>query len=233
MAAATRAKTGNQVKNGKVRRFGRWSIVCHWLYAACFLTLLVTGFGLMYDWLDFLAGAGSRLVHRYAAIGLAIMPLLYLVGSGREALSHIREAFRWSKDDLRWLAVAVPYHFTGRPKPPAQGFLNAGQKLNYLVVITTFVVFVTTGLIMWFLRPQLTVADQGVFWWAVMLHSAAAWVAASMFLLHVYQAALHPFTRASLRGMIDGYVTLEYALFEHPKWAQQFVGQSGSKPANR
>jgi len=31
--------------------------------------------------------------------------------------------------------------------------------------------------------------------------------------------------------MIDGYVSLEYALFEHPKWAAQFVGKEGASRA--
>jgi len=223
------ASTATATKNGKVRRFGRWSIICHWFYASCFLVLLVTGFGFAFDFLAFLTGPTSRFLHRAAAIGLMLGPVLYLVGSPREAWNHIRHAFSWSRDDLRWLAVAIPYHFTGRPTPPPQGFLNAGQKMNYLVVTVTFFIFVATGLFMWTQRAELSVAEQGLFWWATTLHSAAAYVAAAMFFLHVYLAGVHPFTRPALRGMIDGYVTLEYALFEHPKWAAQFAGQQGSQ----
>lgn len=225
------ASTSNVIKNGKIRRFSPWMIFCHWFYAACFIVLLVTGFGFAFDSLAFLAGPTSRYLHRIAAIGLMIGPVLYLFGSPREAANHIKNAFTWTRDDVVWLTAAIPYHFTGRPTPPPQGFLNAGQKMNYLVVTTTFVVFVASGLFMWTQRPELTVAEQGLFWWATLAHSAAAWIAAAMFFLHVYLAGIHPFTRPSLRGMIDGYVSLDYALFEHPKWAAQFVGKEGARGA--
>lgn len=218
---ASTTNTGGAPK--LVRRFNFWSIVCHWLYAAFFIAALVTGLAFAYDWMAFLAGPASRLIHRIAAIGLVVVPVLYLVGSGKNAWMLLKEAVTWSRDDFQWLKMAIPYHFTGRPKPPPQGFLNAGQKMNVLVVTTTFLVFVVTGAILWFMRPELALEERGIFWWSSLLHSAAGWVAAAMFFVHVYLAGVHPFTRPSLRGMVDGHVTLDYALFEHPKWAEQFL----------
>lgn len=209
--------------DGTIQRFGKTSILFHWIYALCFLTLLLTGLGFAYPSLGWTVGPASRLIHRIAAVGFVVMPLLYLVGDNRSARQHIKEAFSWSRSDWHWLAVAVPYHFSGKPKPPPQGFLNAGQKLNYIVVVLTFVIFVATGAIMWFARPELALAQREIFRWAAMLHSLAMFLAFGMFLIHIYMSGIHPFTRAAFRGMIDGRVPLKYALYEHPKWAEQHL----------
>lgn len=222
-----------EVRNGTVQRFVPMTILFHWVYALSWLTLLVTGLGFAFDSLTFLAGPTARLVHRGAALVFMGMPIVYFLVTPRHAWFHIRETLTWRREDFRWLAVAIPYHFSGKPKPPAAGFLNAGQKLNYLVVIATFLIFTVTGLIMWLMRTDLMPAQREVFRWSAMLHSLAMFLAAGMFMIHIYMSGVHPFTKGVFRAMVSGYVSLKYALHEHPRWAEKFVPRGAGDNGGR
>lgn len=210
-------------RGDRIQRFSPVSIAFHWVYAAAWLTLVVTGIGFAFESLSNLLGPASRALHRGAAVVFMLAPLAYMAVGWQSAVYHLKEAFSWTQDDIRWLLVAVPYHFTGRPEPPPQGFLNAGQKLNFVIVTLTNVVFSATGLIMWLGRGYLLTENRDVLRWAMVLHSSALWVAVIMFLVHLYMSGLHPFTRRAFRAMVDGYVPVEYALAEHPGWARRHV----------
>lgn len=206
---------------GWVRRFEKGVIVIHWLYAASFLTLVITGIGFEFKALDFLMGPWARLAHRIAAPVLVTAPWVYLTVCGKSGWVHLKDAFYWTRDDFRWLARAPLHYMLGKGDMPPAGMFNPGQKLNYLTVCFTNVAFTITGVIMWFGRPNMELAQRDMFRTAAIIHQVSFWLAITMFSLHLYLALIHPFTKQAITAMINGYVTRSYAQLHHGRWLAQ------------
>lgn len=209
------------MSKGWVKRFEKGVIIIHWLYAASFVTLVITGIGFEYKPLGFLMGPYARLLHRIAAPTLVIAPWVYLTVCGKSGWVHLKDAFYWTKDDLLWLIRAPLHYMIGKGDMPPAGLFNAGQKLNYLAVTFTNVCFAVSGSIMWFGRPYMSLAQRELFRWAAIVHQTAFWVAVTMFSLHLYLALIHPFTKPAITAMMNGYITRAYAAGHHPRWLAQ------------
>lgn len=207
-----------------VKRFEKPVIIIHWLYAAAFLTLAATGIGFEYKSLAFLMGPTARLLHRGAATVFVVAPLVYLLATPRSGFMHLKDAFTWTRDDFRWLVKAPLHYMLGKGDMPPAGMFNAGQKINYLIVVFTNIAFTTTGVIMWFVRPTLALAQRDLFRWAASVHEASFFIAVSMFALHIYLSLIHPFTKQAITAMLTGYVPLSYARGHHLRWLQQQEG---------
>ena len=202
-----------------VRRFSGAEIALHWLLAADVALLALTGLGLY-------LGPGSnpvlghrelvRSLHLDAAVFLVVLPVL-IAGVQPGALARLwRQAEWFDADDWRWLRrVAIP-PFLRRGRPlPSQGRLNAGQKLNTLVVLAALCGFVVTGTLMYVggqLPPSLSDAADAWHIWLMLL-------GAPLLAGHIALAVLLPSTRGALRGAITGYVRRSYAQRRHARWA--------------
>lgn len=208
-------------KGGQVRRFEKGIIVTHWLYAVAFIALVVTGIGFEYPSLSFLLGPTSRLIHRVSAVIMIVTPFVYFVVNPKASSGTLWQVFIWSKDDFLWLLKAPLHYMLGKGKMPPAGMYNAGQKLNYMIVILTGAVFTASGLIMWFVRPDLSLGARDIFRWSAITHQIAFYVGTTMFFLHMYLALIHPYTKPALTAMITGYVSRSYAKGHHPKWLEQ------------
>lgn len=206
---------------GWVKRFERPVILIHWTYAVAFVALVITGIGFEFKTLAFLLGPTARLIHRGAAVLFVFAPLIYLTLTAKSGFRHILEAFHWTGDDLRWIAKAPLHYMLGKGDMPPAGYFNAGQKLNYLVVMLSNVAFTVSGAIMWFGRPQMALAQRDLFRTAATIHEASFFVAASMFALHLYLSLIHPFTKSAITAMLNGYVTRAYAALHHAKWLEE------------
>jgi hypothetical protein len=81
------------------------------------------------------------------------MPMLMLLGHWRDLglhLSNIRRAWTWTLTDLKWLFLAGPAMVSSRISLPDQGKFNAGEKINFTLLMSTYPVYVYTGLMIWF-----------------------------------------------------------------------------------
>jgi len=108
------------------------------------------------------------------------------------------------------------YYFGGDPsRMPPQGHINSGQKLWCLTILVSGVVFVVTGIIMWGFKGTVS---PGVFQWTVFAHDVAFIAAGSFFLIHFHLSVLHPRMSESLRSMIKGKISREYAESHYGKW---------------
>lgn len=104
-------------------------------------------------------------------------------------------------------------------EPEDVGFFNAGQKLYFWAVVVSGVLFLVTGLLLWF--------DDAASRWLVALsyvvHDIAALVMLGGFIIHVYEgAAAQP---GAFRSMTDGTVTQEWAWTHHPAWYRDVTGR--------
>lgn len=191
----------------------------HWTHTASFVPLALTGLVLYLPFLSPLAqgaaGNWMRLVHRIAAIVFIAEPVLYAIIQPRRLLMSIKE-FMLDKEDIGWVKNAFGYYVLGRHgQMPPQGRFNTGEKMNGLIMIASWAIFVITGLIMWFGRGVLPV---WLFQASVIVHDIAMIVAVIMFIIHLYLAVAHPLMWAGLVSMRFGVTSATYAAEHHGKW---------------
>jgi formate dehydrogenase subunit gamma len=200
-----------------VERFRKRTIWFHWVHTAAFLVLLVTGAILFLPGLGAPAAGGlTRSIHRIAAVVFIAAPLAYFIINPNLSLRFIKETLTWGKDDITWLRLAPDYYFGGdESKMIPQGHINTGQKMWQFITLATGILFVVSGLFMWFFKDTLS---PGVFQWMVIVHDFAFILAFLMLLVHIYTGSLHPRMTESLRSMWDGKVSKDYARSHYSKW---------------
>jgi formate dehydrogenase subunit gamma len=148
----------------------------------------------------FLLATGLILYLPRLSIAVGRRPLI------RGVLRDLREVDDFDRDDFRWL--------TGHKAP--QGRFNAGQKLNTVLNLGFTVLFLVTGLLLWFgeRNTELRFAS------TVILHDGLMYVSVVLLLGHLYLALIHPTTRHALRGITTGTVSEEWAAVHHGKWTE-------------
>ena len=191
----------------------------HWVHTVSFVPLVVTGLVLYLDVLQPLAqgeaGLWMRWVHRLAALLFIGEPVLYGILQPRRLWMHFKE-FSIERGDLGWIKNAFGYYVLGRHTDmPPQGRFNTGEKINGMVMIVTWILFVISGLIMWFGKG---VVPADLFRWMVVVHDLTMIAAVAMFLVHLYLAVAHPLMWAALVSMRFGVTSASYAAEHHAKW---------------
>lgn len=192
----------------------------HWVHAATYLPLAITGGMLFAPWLQPFtqgsAGQTFRLLHRTFAIGFAIMPIVYGVLQPRRLWMNLRENFAFSKEDIGWLKGAVPYYLLGRHvEMPPQPRFNTGERLNAVTIIIGTGLFGVTGLMMWFGRGYI---PTWLYQIAIIIHDLTAIATFTMFIFHFFLAVVHPLMWQALVSMRYGVVSESYAREHHAKW---------------
>jgi formate dehydrogenase subunit gamma len=191
-----------------VRRFSRTERLFHWVNAAFFFTLLATGLALYLPSLEVAIGRRPLVkdIHFWTGVSWPCALLLVaLAGDRRGMWRAAGELDRFDRDDLRWL--------TGR-RPAPQGRFNAGQKLNSALTAALTLLFLVSGLLLWFGERDTRLRFAST----VVLHDGLAFAAVALVLGHLYLALVHPATRHALRGMTVGTVSEEWADRHHGKW---------------
>jgi formate dehydrogenase subunit gamma len=191
----------------------------HWIHTASFIPLVVTGLVLYLDTLKPLAqgdaGQWMRLVHRLTAVLFIAEPLVYGILQPRRLWMHLKE-FSFEKDDLGWLKNAFGYYVWGKHDAmPPQGRFNTGEKLNGMVMIVSWILFVVTGLVMWYGKG---IVSAELFRWMVVIHDLTMIFALCMFIVHLFLAVAHPLMWAALVSMRFGVTSASYAAEHHAKW---------------
>jgi formate dehydrogenase subunit gamma len=194
------------VKAGYVKRFSAVERLLHWVNAAGFFFLLVTGLILYLPSLSMLVSRRQTIqgIHFWGGVGwLAALAGVLLLG-GRRLLATARELDSFDGDDLRWLR--------GRGAP--QGRFNAGQKINAVLTAAFTILFGVSGLLLWFGEED----TRYRFASTVILHDGVMYVSLALLVGHLYLALIHPATRHALRGMTLGSVSADWAARHHAKW---------------
>ena len=196
----------------------------HWLYAAVFLELVLSGLLIFLPWFGFtMVGTWIRLIHRIGAVIMVAAPVIFTLVSRRRAWYFVKEAFTWQKEDLDWIKAAPGYYFGGDPRMmPPQGYINTGMKLYRLAILFGGVVFVITGFIMWFLKG---IVSPVVFQWSLFVHDFTFIIAICMFFLHFQLGVFHPRMDESLLSMVDGKVSGLYAKSHHGLWYNKIANK--------
>jgi formate dehydrogenase subunit gamma len=191
-----------------VRRFSRTERLFHWVNAAFFFVLLGSGLALFLPSLEVALGRRGLVkdVHLWSGIGWVLaLAAVAVAGDRRGLVRTAQEIDSFDRDDLRWLS--------GR-RPVPQGRFNAGQKVNATLTAALTVLFVVSGLLLWFGERD----TRFRFASTVVLHDGLAFAAIVLLVGHLYLAVIHPATRHALRGMTVGTVSEEWAAHHHAKW---------------
>ena len=209
-----------------VQRYAKTVRVLHWVHAAAFCLLFLTGLVLFVPQLAFLAEDGiTRVLHRIGSVVFIIAPVLYLLLDFKGTIRGVSEAFSWGSSDVGWLKAAPRYYFNcDESAMPDQPHMNSGQKMWWLFSLVFGVVFIITGLIMWLLKD---IASPAVMQWMVILHDISFIATGVMLFVHIYLSAIHPLMRHANGGawqsMAKGTVSAEYAASHHAKWYKELT----------
>jgi len=204
-----------------VLRFCKTTRWFHWCFALSFLALAGTGAALFArEWLELSTGAAESLTraHQIAALFFLVGPwLVGLSGDTRRWLADLGEVMRFGRADLAWLRSG-PRGWLGLREAAPQGKLNAGQKSNALVVALVSGSSIASGIALW--------QEPGAFA-ALLVHLIGFFVWLPFFAIHFFMAAINPATRASLRAMLDGRVSREWAAHHHARWLEEIDREAG------
>jgi len=190
----------------RILRFTVTERAAHWLTAAAFGVMLVSGTMVPHHWS---VASVPFDVHVGAAIVLVSGLATLLLSPSRRTLRRTARDLTTVEDgDREWLRGAPVRALRGGPAPPA-GRFNAGQKVNFVLVSLGLAGLYATGLALVLFGR----GPQGP------LHHLAAIAMVGVVAAHVYMGVLNPGTRHALRGMTLGDVDGEWAAHHHPRWA--------------
>lgn len=205
-------------ENLKILRFAKSERMLHWAIAGPFLISYFTSAVLFFiynpdrlrPYRDIVSG-----VHRASGVALIVLPLLAALKGGGDLRLHlynIRQAWTWMFDDFKWLAMLGLASISDRFQLPEQGKFNAAEKLNFMVLLVTYPLYVYTGLQLW-------LTHMAAFAW--LLHLFMAIVATPLVLGHMYMALLSRSGRPGLQGMISGFVDRQWAKHHYRRWYRE------------
>ncbi len=197
-----------------LQRFTLVERVIHWVVGLAFVLLLLTGLALSYPslfWLTAVVGGGpaARALHPWIGlvftVSLVVMVVLWL------------RDMRLGRADLEWMRAVGYYARHQRDKVPPTGKYNGGQKIFFWVESILGLVFVVTGVPLWFPEPM----SSEVLMAARFLHYLAT-LGGGLFLIgHVYLGTIaYPGTAG---GMLYGTVSREWAKLHAPLWYEEQV----------
>jgi formate dehydrogenase subunit gamma len=209
---------GTLIRNTTVTRIN------HWITAACFVLLMLSGLSMFHPMLFFLSelfggGQWTRAIHPWIGIVLLISYAGLIVQFWRDNF--------WNRDDIAWLRSIGRVMANEEEGLPELGRFNAGQKFVYWSMALLILVLFVTGVVIWeaYFSAYTTIETQRV---ALLIHSLAAIAAILVWIVHVYAAI---WVRGSVGGMTRGYVTPGWAWRHHRKWLRQLATTGSRGPA--
>ena len=210
----------------QVLRFARGEMMLHWSIAIPFMICFATGITLKFFYplnSPSLVPKVLSVIHRIAGCALAVLPALAIARNWRDYKVHIENVkvgFSWTIDDLKWLFLVGPATVSKRIALPDQRKFNAAERLNFMMVMVTYPIFVLSGAFLWW---------HGVdhfFPWII--HISLSLVAPLLMLGHIYMAVVNPSTRVGLSGMITGRVDRDWAKHHYKRWYEENFEEDGT-----
>jgi formate dehydrogenase subunit gamma len=212
-----------QEDGNTILRFQKAEIMVHWAIAIpfliCFVTAAILAFVFYWYPLHPLRSVVSW-IHRLSGVGLIVLPIVAMVRGRKQFSTHldnIRQAWVWAWDDIKWLALMGLAAISKRFTLPEQGKFNAAEKLNFMMVMTTWPLYGITGILIWL---------PGIAFTSWMIHISMAVLAAPLIFGHIFMAAVNPASKVGLPGMFTGYVDREWAEHHYTRWFRENFEES-------
>ena len=204
------------VRQGELLRHPLHTRVLHWSVAIFFILALLSGFAIYTAWAYralmplFGGGAMTRLLHPWFSLAFVVFFVLQFVNWLRP--------MTWTEADRKWVQRIRAYVRNEGHEPEYVDFFNGGQKLYFWAIVASAVLFLLSGIPMWFPRTfgRVTV-DIGY-----VVHDIAALVMLGGFIVHIYESTAA--IRGTFRSMTRGTVERRWARAHHPAWYRRVTG---------
>jgi cytochrome b subunit of formate dehydrogenase len=198
----------------------------HWALITSFITLIVTGFPLLFPRSEiargvvtFLGGVGTRaVIHRGAAlvlVALVAFHALYVLFS-RRGYWEFRQLIPGPKD-ARDIAQMLGWYFGLTSTRPAFDRYNYIEKFEYLAVGWGSVAMISTGILLWSPSLTLAVLPKWIMDIALVVHSWEAILAfLAIIIWHMYNVHFNPSVFPMSRIWLTGKIGLHELQENHP-----------------
>jgi formate dehydrogenase subunit gamma len=207
-----------RVHRGELLRHPTYTRFLHWSVAIFFILSLLTGFAIYSEWLFrwiaplFGGGARTRELHPWFGLVFEIFFLFQFI--------NWFAPMAWTAADSKFNRRLKEYATNKYDvEPEDTGFFNGGQKIYFWAIAICALLFLITGLLMWF--------DHLVGRWIIVVsyvvHDLAALVMLGAFIIHIYEGTAHQ--PGTFRSMINGTVTEKWAWTHHPAWYRKVTGR--------
>lgn len=223
--AAPAVEASSEQSPKRIRRFQRPEILLHWAIALPFMVCYLSSAILLVAYTQAPDRAYRPLfawTHRISGLCLLIFPATVILAhpeAWKLLLRNVRQGWEWSVRDIRWLFLMGLSVMNKRIQLPEQGKFNAGEKLNFMMVMTTCPLFIATGLLIWV---------PGIAFYSWLAHFFMALVATPLMFGHIFMATTNPATRVGITGMVSGYVDREWARHHYPLWYAENFKDGGA-----
>lgn len=202
-------------------RFNAFERFVHWLTAACFIVLAISGLNITFGKNLLLPLIGpeaftgfsqfAKYAHNYLSfpftIGVVLMFLMWIAGNIP------------TRTDVQWIKRGGG--FVGHDHPPAWRF-NAGQKMIYWIVVIGGAAVAITGYWLMFPFYGTNVAGMQL---AQIIHGIVAMLFVAVMLGHIYIGTIG--MEGAFEAMGSGKVDVNWAREHHRLWLEQEAARTG------
>jgi formate dehydrogenase subunit gamma len=194
----------------------------HWMTAACFIILALSGLNITFGKTLLLPLIGAdafsswsqaaKYAHNYLSfpftIGVVLILLMWIAGNIPNRV------------DVDW--VKRGGGMAGNDHPPAYRF-NAGQKMIYWIVVLGGGAAAISGYLLMFPFYATNIADMQ---WAQIVHGTVAMLFVAAMLAHIYIGTIG--MEGAFEAMGEGTVDVNWAKQHHSLWLQEEQARTGS-----
>ena len=209
----------------KILRFNSFERFMHWLTAACFIVLALTGLNVAFGRALLLPLIGPQAFADVSEWGKYAHNFL----SFPFTLGVVVIFFMWvaanipNKVDVEW--VKRGGGLVGKDHPPAKRF-NAGQKAIFWIQMLGGTAMVVSGYLLIFPFYGTNIGDMQL---AIMFHSTVAMLYIALMLGHIYIGSLG--MEGAFEAMGSGEVDVNWAKEHHSLWYEEEMSQSAPSSA--
>jgi len=229
-----RSKLDKPRSGRKIKRWGWFDRLVHWITAISFIALAVTGISMLIGknlLIPVLGKAGFAAWAQFSLQAHNVLGPVFAVGITLMIVMWIWYNFP-TRVDMAWLKSAGGMF--SKSSHPSAGRMNAGEKIWFWLLATVGVVVCLTGLAM--VAPVYDIAlpawANSLPWisgtradmqQANLLHGGLAIVWTAIALGHIYIGTAG--TEGAFEGMATGYVSEEWAVQHHDLWAEKMIAK--------
>ena len=217
------SETEQVVPPGHVLRYNFKERITHWIAAASYVYLLLSGLAFWSPWLFFwlvaICGGGqvARMLHPWMGlIFAACVVVMYAMWA-----SHMNV----DENDKIWFKSVGYYVRNEDEKMPPAGRYNAGQKSLFWGFVVCMVLLLLSGIVLWY-AEYIPWSLRYLRYIAVLVHASSALLTIGLFLLHIYMGVFAE--RGELDSMVHGDVPLNFVKRYHPNWYKEINGEPAS-----
>ena len=213
-------------RSGRVLvRFSTFERLVHWMTAACFIILAITGLNITFGrplLLPLIGPEAFTTWSQWAKYAHNYLSFAFTLGVFMIFMMWIA----WNipnRRDIEWLKEGGG--MVGHKHPPADRF-NAGQKMIYWIVVIGGTAVAVSGYLLMFPFYGTNIADMQV---AQVVHGVVALLFVAAMLAHIYIGTIG--MEGAFEAMWEGTVDVNWAKEHHSLWAQEELAKGEAKPS--